>query len=164
MLILVGLIGCKDFKNWQSVYGSKINVTFKPVMDGLVPAVVKDLRSVKLNQMIFYKRIGGGSWENISSLNPAKSIEIPLKPGENEVSVEIQGQSGYYHKVTIHYKSTLSLISPEAGGLQQKYILTHVVLSTQPDKQPIFKSHEIESAIPLKTKEAEKTTHVTIYY
>ena len=160
-------MGCKDFKNWQSSYNPEISITFKPEKDALVPAVFKDLRSEKLAGMSWHRCIEGGVLEKVHPLKQSNPMKIPLKPDQNAVAVEIrdsEAEARYYHKITIYYKRKVSLISPEAGGLQQKYILTHVVFSTQPDKQPIFKSHEIESAVPLKTKEAEKKTHVTIYY
>lgn len=163
-LCLFGLLSCKDFKSWESRYTSQVNIVFKQKMDDLVPDKLKDLHSIKLASRNFLEGLIGTKKKHCSLSN---ILSISLNPDANQVSFEIEDDD-YYQKVTIFYERIVSLISPDAGGLQQQYIIQNVKFCAKDNKKVIFKAFKIERPVPLVEKEnfATKNTqnHVTIYY
>lgn len=163
-LCLFGLLSCKDFKSWESGYTSQVNVVFKQKMDGLVPEKLKDLHSLKLASRSFLEGLIGAEKKHFSLSN---TLPIYLKPDANQVSFEIEDDD-YYQKVTIFYERIVSLISPDAGGIQQQYIIQNVKFCAKDNKKAIFKAFEIEKRVPFVEKENFATknnqNHVTIYY
>ena len=156
---LVFLVSCKDFTSWKSRYDTKVIIQFKPEMDVLIPEVLKDLRSEKLEGLSFSKFILLVN-QKVDNFRLSKNLHIPLIADGNQVSFIINNEE-YYHKVTIFYERVVSLISPEAGGLQQKYIIKNIEFGTKDHRRSIFKKFKIESSVPLKKG---KKQHVTIYY
>lgn len=158
---LLGLLACKDFKNWESRYGHEVKITFELEKDEWAPEIAKDLGSYKLSKQDFIKQpIVTDNDEKFLLTDP---LTIPLDPDANEVSFELKDKNNiYYHSVTIYYKRMVSLISPEAGGLQIQYVIKPIQLGTKNNKRPIFKKFKIENPVPL--KEEKDKTHVTLYY
>ena len=162
--VLAILTSCKDLKNWDSRYDTTLNIKFQPAMDPLVPTVCQELHSKKLEALPFSKVLLKDN-QKAELFYLSQTLPIPLIPDGNRVSFFLTDDASYYyHKVTIHYDRIISLISPEAGGLQQKYVIKDIVFTNKADKRSIFKTFTIEHAVPLKIEKATQTQHVTIYY
>ncbi|WP_339044482.1 hypothetical protein [Cardinium endosymbiont of Tipula unca] len=161
---LFGLLSCKDFKSWESRYLAQANIIFKQKTDNLVPEKLKDLHSVKLESRKFLV-VSMGSEKKYFSFSA--TLPIDFNPSANQVSFEIEDDD-YYQKVTVFYERMVSLISPDAGGLQQQYTIQNVQFYTKDHKKPIFKAFKIEKPVPFVAKGnaaiKDNQSHVTIYY
>lgn len=158
------LASCKDFKNWKSVYASSLTIRFEPEKDPIVPNALHSLKSKKLEYQTFW--LSSPMHPSPSPgffLNPTRTQEIRLDPSADEVSFTIENHF-YYHKVTVQYERIVSLISPEAGGLQQAYVVRNIVLDSLSDgsRSPIFTQFKIAGSIP--RKKDKNKDHVTLYY
>ncbi|MGI2298731.1 hypothetical protein ACRRVB_02965 [Candidatus Cardinium hertigii] len=174
---LLGLWGCKDFKNWESIYGNVLNIKFEKAMDEWAPGVLEDLGSEKLSELHFLKNITFPNKKNdsLSIINSdddkilqlTTNLRIELKPNTNQVSVKLIGatnkQNPYHQKVTIYYETIVSMISPQAGGLQIQYRIKDIQFDKNTNK-PIFKRFAIEHPVLLKKEEAQSNANVTLYY
>ncbi|WP_419241718.1 hypothetical protein [Cardinium endosymbiont of Nabis limbatus] len=158
---LLGVLSCKDFKNWESKYGSKVQIKFEEKKDQWILDKPEDLGSIKVPDSFLIK-IKKPVYIN-KSFKLENGLDIQLDPDADEVSFELEDdRHRYYHKVVICYKRTLSLISHEAGGLQVQYTIKDIKLIPKDNKKAIFKEYKIENPIPLKEEKAQ--THVTLYY
>lgn len=165
-LWLLGLLSCKDFKSWESIYDCEVKIKFESEKDEWAPQVLKNLQSAKTSKLLNESKLTAflGNNKHIEISN--NSLCIPLNPYADAVSfalssLEDKGNS-HYQTVTIYYQRRFSLISPEAGGLQVQYTVKDIKFSTTNNKNPFFKKFTIEDPIPL--KEEKTKTHVTLYY
>lgn len=156
-LWLLGVLACKDFKSWESRYVSELKIQFKQEEDERAPGVLKDLGSQKLSEHRFIKTPAKPGDKPIQLID----LSVLLEPDACEVGFALEDDT-YYHRVTICYEPIVSMISPEAGGLQIQYLIKDIRFDTKNNKRPIFKRATIEHPVPLKEKENEP--HVTLYY
>ncbi|WP_342264980.1 hypothetical protein [Cardinium endosymbiont of Philonthus spinipes] len=162
-LWLFGVCSCKDFKSWESSYTPNVQIALVQEKDGDAPAVVKDLHSIVLEKFSWTKRPVVTRNDSCFLFSSTSELTIPLNPNADTVSFEVENIGGiYYHKITIYYDRIVSLISPEAGGLQIQYVIKRIQLSTKNTKRPIFKKYTIDNPVPLKAEKNQ--THVTLYY
>lgn len=166
-LCLFILLSCKDFKSWESRYTDQIHITFEQKKDDIVPDKLESLRSVSLKFENF--QVDGDIIKDKKKNDRSFTLENPfsiyLKPTINQTSFTIYNDA-YYQKITISYECIVSLISPDAGGLQQKYIIKNVEFSNKKNKKTIFKTFKIENRVPSIKEDNTKLNdnHVTIYY
>ena len=165
-ICLLSLLSCHDFKNWQSQYTNKITIQFSPEKEPI--GVLKNLSSQAIESEFFYFNVN----HNHETSDQKHAIklqkeEVELDPNKNQVSFEVYNIH-YYSKVIIFYQRELSLISPEAGGMQCKYIIQSIQLQNDAinhnKKKAIFKNKKINNTVPYKDQQRNDTTHVTIYY
>lgn len=160
LLWLSGLLSCKDFKSWESIYGYEVKIKFEPEKEELVPDILKNLQSYKLSKLHFIKKPIITDEDKTVTLY---SLSLPLDPNADAVSFELENENNNYHnKVTICYERIVSLIAPGAGGLQIQYTIKDVQLHTKLHKRSIFKRCTIEKFVLL--KEEKEKAHVTLYY
>jgi len=162
-LIPLLFISCKDFRNWNSIYTDTVNIAFEQEGDPLVPNTIKDLHSEKMKDRDVFIHFLHKEVKREETQLHKKTIPLSLIPDDNKVQILVRSSDeSYYHQVIIHYERVVSLISPQAGGLQQKYIIKSIDLEKQEGKKTIFKGFKINDAVPL--EENKHSTHVTIYY
>jgi len=161
--VMLCIFSCTDFQSWNSVYEDRIVIAFKQEEDPDVPGCPKYLTSVKLADypMDLCPLQPAQKRKEITLTKNAK-WSIPLMPNENYVSFLIKDDY-YYHRVTVFYDRIASLISPQAGGLQQKYTITRVIFTTKDGRLPIFNRYQILQATPLNT-DKQSVHHVVLYY
>lgn len=165
---------CKDFQSWDSKYTCKVLIKFESDKDPLAPQTLKSLQSALIEDRQFIKLPIYDTGQNDTINDPVSqgkpfqlrkmdSFPLNLRPDTDFVSFEVRSMDGlYYQKVTIHYKRNISLISPDAGGLQIQYVIKSIELTTQPNKKNIVHRFAIEAAIPL--KENTTNANITLYY
>ncbi|CCM10003.1 protein of unknown function [Cardinium endosymbiont cEper1 of Encarsia pergandiella] len=167
-LWLLGLWGCKDFKNWESAYVDVVNIEFKKAMDEWAPDIPEDLGSEKLSELQFHIKLPDGNKN--SSLE--EILNITLKSNTNQVSFELieatDKQNPYRQKVTIYYETNVSMISPQAGGLQIRYYIKDIQFDKN-SKKPIFKRFVIKDPVLRNPKKEgrhvnKEENNVTLYY
>ncbi|WP_156933595.1 hypothetical protein [Cardinium endosymbiont of Bemisia tabaci] len=162
-------MGCKDFKNWESIYGNELKIKFQVAMDEWAPGVPEDLGSEKLSGPVF--SIEPTFLGNKENFKLTDILKIPLDSSTNQVSFElieatIGKQNPHHQKVTIYYETIVSMISPQAGGLQIQYRIKGIQFDKNTEKA-IFKRFEIEHPVLLNSKNEGVQTHVnhvTLYY
>jgi len=166
-LWLLGLLGCKDFKNWESIYEDVLNIKFEKKMDEWAPGILEDLCSEKLSELKFRTEPTFPDNPEIFSL---EDLKIPLDSNTHQVSFELiedtDRQNRYHQKVTIYYETTVSMISPKAGGLQIAYRIKHIHFDKN-TKKSIFKDFAIKHPVLQHSKSEVAQTHVdhvTLYY
>ncbi|WP_243018182.1 MULTISPECIES: DUF6452 family protein [Candidatus Cardinium] len=170
--LFLGLLSCKDFKNWESKYASQINIKFEVEKSEFNPELPRNLQRLKIEKLFKEKDLKFSASDNNQLVDieiSHDSVSIPLNPNADTVSFNLASRSTkdktmYYQTVTIRYERKASLISPEAGGLQIQYFIKEIQLHTMPNSNPIFKRFSIESAVPLQIDTKESKTHVTLYY
>ncbi|WP_243518770.1 MULTISPECIES: DUF6452 family protein [unclassified Candidatus Cardinium] len=171
--LFLGLLSCKDFKNWESRYASQVNIKFEVEKGEFNPELPQNLQSLKIEKLFKENNLIAFLASDNNQLVEIKishdSVSIPLNPNADTVSFNLASRGTkhktmYYQTVTIRYERKASLISPEAGGLQIQYLIKEIQLHTMPNTNPIFKRFSIESAVPLQVDTKESKTHVTLYY
>ncbi|MGI2257643.1 hypothetical protein ACRRVD_03895 [Candidatus Cardinium hertigii] len=162
-LSLLGLWGCKDFKSWESKYSDVLNIKFEKKMDEWAPDIPEDLGSEKLSELKFHTEPTFSKYFK----KLANNLKIPLDLNTNQISFELievtDRQNPYHQKVTIYYETTVSMISPQAGGLQIAYRIKDIQFDKN-TKKPVFKHYTIEHPVLLHSKDEASETHVTLYY
>lgn len=187
LICLLGMVACKDFKNWESNYPHQVEIKFKREEEPFGYYVVKDLASEKLANIQFMTtpmlRDSNPFRLNSCEYSP---LSIPLDPNNNKVSFEVFDvetikanamqvnfeppyvvRKMYHQKVTIDYEKIVSMISHQAGGLQIQYLIKKISFDTEENKKPIFKKFTIEYTDTNKnhdSKKKEPKIHVTLYY
>lgn len=159
-------ISCKDFKNWKSSCASSLTIQFEPEKDLVVPGALKNLSSERIQKGFFVLSPSKDTHNKWFQLSGTQTI--PLNPDANEVSFTIENEI-YYRKITVRYERVISLISPEAGGLQQEYIVRNIELHTNTDpknpKRHLFTKFKIEQPVLRRNKDKNKhDANVTLYY
>lgn len=154
---------CKDFKNWKNSYSPSLIIHFEPEKDPVVPNALKNLRSEKIQKEFFVRLPHKGAHNQAFKLIGTQTI--PLNPDANEVEFTIESIS-FCQKIKVFYERVASLISTEAGGLQQAYVIQDITFGTDTDpndlRSPLFTKFKIEQ--PVLLKKDKNKHHVTLYY
>ncbi len=168
ILVACLFTSCKDFKNWKSSCPASLIIQFDSEKDPGVPGALKKLSSVQIRKGYFVLLPPPSKEDQNALFRLSSKQTIPLNPEANEVSFTIENQS-YFSKIIVQYERVISLISPEAGGLQQQYRVQNIELHTSTDlkdlRRPLFTKFKIEQPVLRHSKDKNKhDAHVTLYY